>query len=229
MLRNLLIILFLILLSCSPVRKYQNLTEVLAWETDIQKFEQLDKSATYPEDAILFAGSSSIRLWETLEEDMAPYSVIQRGFGGSKLSDMVVYAERIVDPHPCKAIVIFIANDISGGEKDKSPEEVAGLFRILLKTIRKTHPDTPVFWIAVTPSPSRWKVWTEIQQASGLIKNICDNQRNTYFIRTDFAFLGENGKPIPELYRDDNLHLSPEGYAVWTEIIKKELDSVLTN
>ena len=226
MFRHILLLLFITVLYCSPIRKYQNLPEVLKWEPDIQKFEQLDKTNTYPEDAILFAGSSSIRLWETLEKDMAPYNVIQRGFGGSKLADFAVYGRRIIDPHPCKAIVIFIANDITGGDKDKSPEEVAGLFRILLKNIRRTHPDTPVFWIAVTPSPSRWKVWPEIQEASTLIKNICDNQKNTYFIRTDFAFLGDNGEPIAELYRDDRLHLTAKGYAVWTEIIKKELKKV---
>ena len=112
--------LFLILLffiACSPVKKYQDLPEVKAWENDIHKFEQLDKSEKYSEDAILFAGSSSIRLWTTLETDMAPYPVIQRGYGGAKLSDFAVYADRIFAPHPCRAIVIFIANDITGSDQ----------------------------------------------------------------------------------------------------------------
>jgi glycerophosphoryl diester phosphodiesterase len=225
--RYLLFIATLALLSCSPVRKYQSLPEVKAWENDIQKFEQLDKSEKYSKDAILFAGSSSIRLWSTLEKDMAPYPVIQRGFGGSKLSDLAVYAGRIFDPHPCKAIVIFIANDITGTDKDKTPMEVAGLFRNVLKTIRKTHPETPVFWIAVTPTPLRWKVWPEIEKANILIKDICENQNNTYFIRTDYAFLNESGQPINEFFRDDKLHLTEKGYAVWTEVIKKELMKVI--
>ena len=103
--RYLVLLVSFTLISCSPVRKYQTLPEVKAWENDIQKFEQLDKSEKYSRDAILFAGSSSIRLWTTLEKDMSPYPVIQRGFGGSKMSDMVVYASSIFDPHPCKAIV----------------------------------------------------------------------------------------------------------------------------
>ena len=161
--QRLLILSFsIILISCSPIRKYQNIPEVRAWEKDIQQFEQLDKSEKYQENSVLFAGSSSIRLWTTLEKDMAPYPVIQRGYGGAKLSDFAVYAGRIFDNHPCKAIVIFIANDISGTDQDKSPQEVAALFRNVLKTIRKTHPETPVFWIAVTPTPLRWKVWPEI-------------------------------------------------------------------
>ena len=225
--RFLLLLISISLLSYSPISKYRNLPEVKIWEKDIQKFEQLDKSEKYPEDAILFAGSSSIKFWTTLEKDMSPYHVIQRGYGGAKLSDFVVYAGRIFNPHPCKAIVLFIANDITGTEQDKTPKEVAALFRNVLKTIRKGHPSTPVFWIAVTPTALRWKVWPEIQKANGLIKDFCDKQRNTYFIKTDYAFLNENGLPKDELFRDDKLHLTEKGYEVWTEIIKKEINSVL--
>lgn len=225
--RYLLLLASVVLLSCSPLRKYQDLPEVRSWDKDIQKFEQLDKSEKYPDDAILFAGSSSIRLWNTLEKDMSPYNIIQRGYGGAKLSDFAVYADRIFSQHKCKAIVMFIANDIMGTTQDKTPEEVAALFRNVLKTIRKSHPSTPVFWIAVTPTPSRWKVWSEIQKANAMIRNICDNKKNTYFITTDFAFLNENGVPKDELFREDKLHLTLKGYAVWTEIIKKELNNKL--
>ena len=225
--RILLAFILFIIVSCSPLRKYQDLPEVKAWEKDITAFEQLDKTEIYPENSVIFAGSSSIRLWSTLEHDMAPYPVIQRGFGGSKLSDLAVYAGRIFEPHPCKAIVLFIANDITGSETDKSPEEVAALFKNLMKTIRKSHPDTPVFWIEVTPSSSRWKVWPEIQKATALIRKECDKQKNAYTIRTDFAFLNSDGKPKDELFVSDKLHLNPQGYAVWTEIIKKELKKVV--
>lgn len=207
--------------------KYRDLPEVQAWNKEIVKFEELDKSEKYSANAIIFAGSSSIRLWSTLEQDMAPYPVIQRGFGGSKLSDVAVYAERIFEPHPCKAIVLFIGNDISGSDKDKSPEEVAALFKILLKIIRKSHPATPVFWIEVTPCSSRWKVWPEIQKATALIRKECENQKNAYTIRTDFAFLNSEGKPNDELFISDKLHLNPQGYAIWTEIIKKEIGKVV--
>jgi len=225
--RSLLLLLSLAVLSCSPVNKYQSHPEVRSWENDIQKFEQLDKTEKYPDDAVLFAGSSSIRLWNSLEKDMSPYNVIQRGYGGAKLSDFAVYASRIIDPHPCKAIVLFIANDITGTKEDKTPKEDALIFKTILKTIRKTHPVTPVFWIAITPTSSRWKVWPEIQKANDLIKNICDRQKNSYFIKTNFAFLNENGKPKDELFRDDKLHLTEKGYAVWTQIIRTELNNVL--
>lgn len=223
MYRNLLPTLLLLIVSCSPLRKYQDHPEVKAWENDIVKFEQLDRTESYPNDAILFAGSSSIKLWSTLADDLAPFPVIQRGFGGSKLSDLGVYADRIFKPHQCKAIVLFIANDITGSEQDKSPEEVAALFKYVLKIIRKNHPDTPVFWIEVTPTSSRWKVWPEIQKATLLIRKVCENHKNTYSIRTDFAFLNKDGNPKDQLFVTDKLHLNPQGYAIWTEIIKNEL------
>ncbi len=227
MLRTLILLISILLISCSPIKKYQSLPEVQAWENDIRKFEQLDSTETYSDDAIIFAGSSSIRLWTSLEKDMAPYPVIQRGYGGARLSDYAVYADRIFDPHPCKAVVIFIANDVTGSKEDKSSEEIARLFRFMLSTIRKKHPDTPVFWIAVTPTGSRWAVWPQIQKANETIKNICSKEKNTYFITTDYAFLDDKGLPDDELFVSDKLHLSKKGYAVWSEIIKKEINKIV--
>jgi glycerophosphoryl diester phosphodiesterase len=228
MLKFLFFIFVLTAISCSPLIKYQKLPEVIAWEKDIEKFEQQDKSESDPDNAILFAGSSSIRLWSSIRKDMAPYPVIQRGFGGAKLSDLAVYSERIISPHLCKAIVMFIANDISGTDKDKSPEEVAKLFRILIKSIRKTHPETPVFWIAITPTKARWEVWPQARKANELIKQYCENQNNTYFIDTENEFLNESGHPREELFVDDLLHLNQNGYALWSSIIKRELIKVIS-
>jgi glycerophosphoryl diester phosphodiesterase len=225
--RFIFIILALATAACSPIGKYKSLPEVKAWELDIQAFEQLDRSTEYPGDAVLFAGSSSIRLWTNLEQDMAPYPVIQRGYGGAKLSDFAVYADRIFDPHPCRAIVIFIANDITGSADDKTPEEVAGLFNSVLKSIRSGHRDTPVFWIEVTPTPLRWKVWPEIRKANDLIRVNCEKGKNTYFINTANSFLDGNGNPDPSFFLSDRLHLTKKGYEVWTKIIKQELNKVV--
>lgn len=223
------VLIILVSLSCAPLNKYSDLPEVKAWESEIEKFEQLDVTKSYPSDAILFAGSSSIRLWSTIGKDMTPYNVIQRGYGGAKLSDFAVYADRIIYPHPCKAIVIFIANDISGNENDKSPLEVSQLFRKTLYIIRRKFVDTPVFWISVTPTPSRWAVWPEIKEANGMIKEICESHRNTYFIDTEKYFFNSSGLPRSELFIEDKLHLNTEGYKIWSGIIKNELDNVLVN
>lgn len=225
--KTLLSLLILAAIACSPVKKYTQLPQVIAWDKEIQKFEQLDKTEVYPENSIIFTGSSSIKLWSTLKDDMAPFPVIHRGYGGARLSDLAVYADRIIYPHKCSAVVIFVANDIIGQEGDKSPEEVGRLFSYILKTIRKKLPETPVFWISITPTSSRWKVWPQIKEANNIIRDICGKNKNTFFIPTEHAFLNEKGQPRDELFRPDLLHLNAEGYKVWTQVIKPEIAKVL--
>ena len=225
--RFLILIFLFLVISCSPLKDYTGRPEITKWEADVEKFEALDRTETYPDDAIMFAGSSSIRLWSTLKLDMAPYNVIQRGYGGAMLSDYAVYAGRIFSPHKCSALVFFIANDITGGTSDKSPEEVVKLFSYIHRTFRKTNPGKPVFYIAVTPTRLRWKAWPEIVRANDLVKEWCDHHRDTYFIRTDTAFLNSSGEPREELFIQDKLHLNAVGYKIWTQIIKGEIDKVL--
>ena len=229
MIVHLIVLTFLLVLSCSPLRIYSDLPEVKAWEPEIEKLTAPGQTEQYSDDAVIFAGSSSIRLWKTLAEDMKPYNVIQRGYGGAKLSDYAVYAQEIFSPLPGRALVLFIANDITGSESDKSPEEVTKLFMNVVKTFRKNHPGAPVFWIQITPTTSRWKAWPKIKEANELIRLTCEKGKNLYFIRTEKAFLNEKGMPRDEYFVEDKLHLNQDGYRIWTEIIKKELDKVLIN
>jgi hypothetical protein len=197
------------------------------WEPDIRKFEYTDSVETYASDAVLFTGSSSIRLWSTLEEDMKPFQVIQRGYGGAKLDDFCYYARRIIYPHTFSALVLFIANDITGNDDDKRPEEVATLFAGLLETIREKYPDVPVFWISTTPTELRWEVWPDIRKAGELIRKMCEQDAHSYYVAAADAFLNSAGLPRADLFQPDRLHLNEKGYALWSEIIKRELDVVL--
>ncbi len=221
--------LAVVLSACSPLREYRQSPEVKAWEPDIRQFEQLDSVRVYGTDAVLFVGSSSIRLWDDIAADMSPYPVIQRGFGGSKLSDVAVYAKRIIYPHPCRAVVLFVANDITGSENDKSPEEVARLAAYVVRTVHARFPGTPVFWISTTPTASRWQVWEQIRQANLQIEKLEKRDRNFHFIATEQAFLNDKGMPREELFLADRLHLNRDGYAIWAALIKKELKAVLGN
>lgn len=197
------------------------------WEATIKKFEELDKKSDYPADSILFMGSSSIRLWDTLARDMAPYPVIQRGYGGAKFQDLAVFAERIVHPHEFRALVIFVANDIVGKDSDLAPEEVAALYQDVVATVRKKNAEAPVFLIAITPTQSRWKAWPQIQKANAAMEAVCQAQENVHFIRTEEAFINGDRLPKTELFRDDQLHLNADGYQLWTKIVRKELERVL--
>lgn len=217
----------LLFIACSPLKEYRDQAEVTKWEPDILKFEELDKTEEYPDDAIMFAGSSSIRLWSTLASDMSPYPVIRRGYGGAKLSDFAVYADRIFSPHRCRALVFFVANDITGSASDKSPEEIRKLFSKIYRTFRKISPEAPVFYVAITPTRARWQSWPQTDRANDIMKQWCDRKKSVVFIQTDTAFLDGNGEPREELFRSDKLHLNDDGYMKWSRIIRGELDRVL--
>jgi lysophospholipase L1-like esterase len=221
-------LLVLLFTSCSVTRKYTSEASQ-KWEKDILHFEQLDKEVEDPDNAILFAGSSSIRLWTTLKEDVAPFPVIQRGFGGSKFSDLAVYTKRIVYPHQFRALVIFEANDITGSDVDKTPEEVVKLFRNIVRTVRQKYPDQPVFVIGITPTQSRWPVWPQIMKVNQLLKESCRKMHNTWFIETAKAYLNKEGTPREELFVKDMLHQNRQGYLIWGELVRKKLDEVLLN
>lgn len=227
--RNLFILLFISLsIGCSPLYKYRNSTSTPKWAKDIAGFEKLDKTEMYPKDAILFTGSSSIRRWTTIKEDMAPYPVISRGFGGSKLEDLAYYFDRIVYPHQFRALVIFSGtNNLTGKESDSKPEDMLKLARYIKRKMSAKYPKTPVFWIAITPTNARIKAWPQVQESNRLIKNMCERSANFHFIETASYYLDENGKPISNLFVDDQIHLNEAGYAIWTKIIKKELDTYL--
>lgn len=215
----------LFLTACSVTRPYRQEAE-RKWERDILKFEELDKQKNDPKDAILFVGSSSIRLWSTLAEDVAPYPVIQRGFGGSRYSDLAVYIKRIVYPHQFRAIVIFVANDVTGGSEDKTPQEVGRLVNYIGKTIRAKY-SQPIFFVAVTPTKSRWKVWPTIQLVNQEMAKVCSKLPDTHLIETASFYLNAQNEPRTELFLADKLHMNHDGYRIWGNLIKKELDKVL--
>lgn len=199
------------------------------WEPAIKGFEQDDRETDYPDDAILFVGSSSIRLWDTLAVDMKPHAVIQRGFGGATTADVVRYADRILAAHRPPAIVLFVANDIRGNAAtDLKPTEAAALFKTFLGQVHRHSPEAMLLVVAVTPTESRWAVWPEIRRLNELLAGLCDETAHAIFIPTEDLYLGPDGRPLPELFRDDRLHLSPAGYARWTKRIRSYLDPLVT-
>ncbi len=197
------------------------------WEKEIAALEERDRTELHAPGGILFIGSSSIRLWKDIAEGMAPYRPIQRGFGGSSWPDVAIFAERLIRPHAPRAFVFFVANDIQGRENDRTPGEIVALFHQVLGVIRQRHPTTPVFYVAVTPSGSRFAAWPKIKAGNQAVQAFCEATPHTYFIPTESAFLNAEGKPRDELFVEDRLHLNPDGYVRWGAIIKSHLDGVL--
>jgi len=221
--------LFLILfLSCSLLKKYESFAK--KWENDIKKLEILDQKENYSDQAILFIGSSSIRKWDSIKENLNPYKPIKRGYGGAHYYDLVHFTKRLVSPHKVKAIAIFVANDITGekeGINDLSPKEVLNLAKFVVKQIRKTHKKTPIFFIETTPTSSRWKVWNKISKANDLIKDFTSKNKNMFYIDTRTFYIKSNGMPNDEFFIADKLHLNNKGYKLWGEIIKESFDKNL--
>ena len=195
----------------------------IEWEADIAAFEARDSLMAPPENAFLFIGSSSIRLWKTLAEDMDPLPVIQRGFGGSKLGDAIYYIDRIVTPYAPRAIVMFSGTNDIAGDSPKPPERVFSLYKQFVGEVQRKLPGTPIFFIAITPTWARWEHKDLVARTNALVEAHTVSNPLLYFIDTASAVLDENGEPRKDLFVEDQLHLNEQGYAVWTSIIKPAL------
>lgn len=197
------------------------------WASEMARIDKLNATETHPDDAVLFIGSSSIRLWETIQDDVAPYQPIQRGYGGARYSDLAVFAERLITPHRYRAMVVFVGNDVTGGKGDLSLTEIERLARYVVGVSRAHQPHAPVLLVEVTPTSSRYRVWPQIRRVNDLLREIAMTEPNTYFIPTAEYYLDANNKPVDRYFRSDLLHLNEQGYAVWSALIKRRLDEVM--
>ncbi len=191
----------------------------LVWEADIAA---LESEANGPPGSVLFMGSSSIRLWDTLAEDMAPLATIQRGFGGAKIGDAIHYAGRLVDVPDPAAIVIFVGTNDLTPQHAKSLDVMLASFRTLIEKIRAQHPEVPIYYIGITPSPLRWAVWPQSKDVNAAIEAESMTMPYVFYLETGDALMS-GGEPDPDNYIFDGLHLSAQGYAIWTRIIRSRL------
>jgi hypothetical protein len=199
------------------------------WEQEIAKLGRLDESEPDPENAVLLLGSSSIRLWENAAEMLAPYPIIRRGYGGARYSDLVVFAKRLITPHEFRALVVFVANDITGSKEDRSVEAVRKMVLHVIEIAREHQPEAPILLVEVTPTPSRFHVWKEIRALNAMLREVALTQPYVSFVTTAEYYLDNEDQPRAELFRDDRLHQNKAGYKVWAELIRRELDNVLSD
>jgi lysophospholipase L1-like esterase len=187
------------------------------WEPTIEAFEKQDKAKPPLKDAILFAGSSSIRLWD-LAKYFPDLDVINRGFGGSQIADSVHYAPRVVIKYQPRLVVFYAGdNDLAFGKK---PERVAADFRAFATAVHKDLPKTRILFLSIKPSIQRWKLWDKGQKANAEIEEFCKQHGQLVYVDVAKPMLGEDGKPKLELFAKDGLHLNAKGYELWTSIVK---------
>jgi len=186
------------------------------WDKQIAAFEKADQEKAPPKNGILFVGSSSIRYWK-VEKSFPGMPVINRGFGGSEISDSIFFADRIIIKHQPRIIVFYAGdNDLAKG---KSGQQVVADYRTFVKKIRTSLPKTKIIFVAIKPSIARWKLIEKIRQTNKEISRITTTDPLQVFLDIDTPMIGSDGKPKPELFLKDGLHLNVAGYKLWNSLL----------
>ena len=183
------------------------------WSKDMQAFAEWDSKNSFPSDAVLFVGSSSIRLWATAEAFGAEYPVINRGFGGSYMADSVHYSETLILKYKPKVVVIFAGtNDVAG---NIPAARVHRDFVRLVEIIHAALPRTEILCLPITPTRSRWHLQDKMQEVNAINKEYAAGRACVTFIDVASVFLGADGLPDAALFMADRLHLNEKGYEKW--------------
>jgi len=205
----------LLLLAATPLAAQQPAID--RWEPDISAFEAADTRTPFPKGGIVFVGSSTIRLW-----DVATYfpdvRILNRGFGGSELTDAVRHVERLVLKHEPRLVVVYAGdNDIAAG---KLSEQVAVDFERFVRAVHSKLPQTRILYLAIKPSVLRWLQVDRMRRANEMIRAVCQRDDRLAFLDFDDVMVGWDEKPRRELFVQDGLHLSADGYRIWSAILR---------
>lgn len=187
------------------------------WEQDMRQFEAADaQSPPPPRGAVLFIGSSSIRMWDTLAQDFPGVPVINRGFGGSELRDSTWYADRIIVPYAPRQIVLYAGdNDLSAG---RTPQQLLEDFRAFVQRVRRDLPRTRIAYISTKPSPSRAQLLAVQREANALVQAEA-KRLGVDYIDVFTPMLDAQGQPDASLFIGDRLHMNAAGYALWRRLV----------
>jgi lysophospholipase L1-like esterase len=190
---------------------------------DINAFKKQDSISFPPKQAILFVGSSSFTKWKDVADYFPDYTIINRGFGGSSLVDVIRYADDVIFPYQAKQIVIYCGENDLASSDTVSAQTVFYRFKKLFSMIRAKMPNENIAFVSLKPSPSRARLTSKMLEANSLIKKFISKQKNISFIDVYNKMLNEDGKPKPEIYIEDSLHMNAKGYAIWQKIIQPYL------
>ncbi len=191
--------------------------------SNIQKFKSQDSISFPPKDAILFIGSSSFTKWTDVQDYFPGFTIINRGFGGSSLPHLILYANDIIFPYKPRQVVIYCGENDFAASDTVSVNLVFNRFTQLFQLIRERLPQTSIAYISMKPSPSRKKDRQKIAAANSLIKKYLKKQKNASFIDVYHKMLNEDKTPIKAIFTKDSLHMNANGYKIWQKIIEPYL------
>jgi len=208
--KNIFILLFFISITAFA-QEYQKI-----WQTEIDAFDKLN--GTNPlQNGILFTGSSSIRMWKNPAMDFNNPKILNRGFGGSQIIDLIENFDQVIlKYHPQKIVIYSGDNDIQEG---KTAEIVFGDFCVLYGMIKAKLPNAQVYYIAIKPSLNRWNKVIEMQKANTMIHEYLNTKSNDAFVDIFSPMIDITGKPSEKWFLEDGLHMTNEGYQLWTKIL----------
>ena len=213
-LRKILFIPLLFLLFAELVQAQQRL-----FYDEIQAFKKEDSIKFPAQKEILFVGSSSFNYWKDVQNYFPTHPIINRGFGGSTLLDVIGYADDIIFPYKPKQIVIYCGENDLAYSDTVTAQMVLSRFKQLFRLIRKNLPGVPVAYVSIKPSPSRENLMNKMTEANKLIKNFLKTQKKSAFIDVYHKMLNKDGKPIKDIFGPDQLHMNKKGYAIWQKAI----------
>jgi lysophospholipase L1-like esterase len=191
---------------------------------EIAEFKRRDSIQRPPANAILFVGSSSFRKWTNVQDYFPGYTIINRGFGGSSLDDVIRYAKDIIYPYRPKQVIIYCGdNDLASGKK-MTGKKVYKKFVRLYDMIRKRLGNVDIVFVSIKPSPSRESLMPEMEQANDLIRNFIAERAHAAFVDVYHLMLTPDGRPIDNLFVGDKLHMNEKGYKIWQQAILPYLD-----
>lgn len=190
---------------------------------EIEAFKKEDVKQAPPQNAILFVGSSSFRKWTDVQSYFPDYKIINRGFGGSTLPDVIRYANDIIVPYHPKQVVIYCGDNDLASSDTVTASVVADRFKQLFSIIRNKLPEANVTYVSIKPSPSRMNLQMKMEEANELIKTFLQDKPNTSFVDVYHPMLNENCRPKGDIFLDDSLHMNAKGYAIWQKAIQPYL------
>ena len=200
-------------------------TKAPPFRKEIDAFKKQDSIQKPVLRNILLIGSSSFTKWTDVQDYFPEYPILNRGFGGSSLPDLIRYADEIIFPYHPKQVVIYCGeNDIAASDTVTS-QMVMQRVEQLFFLIRNKLPKVQVAFISIKPSPSRWKFEPAIVETNRLIKKFLRKQSRTKFINVHDAMLNGDGSVMTDIFIGDNLHINEKGYAIWQKVIKPFLKS----
>ncbi|MCP9749712.1 GDSL-type esterase/lipase family protein [Ferruginibacter sp. HRS2-29] len=207
-------IAFFVVISAATAQPFAN---------DIAAFKKADSISFPAKGQVLFVGSSSFTKWKDVQQYFPAYPIINRGFGGSSLPDVIRYAPDIIYPYHPKQVVIYCGENDFASSDTVTAEMVTGRFKTLFNMIRENLPGVPIAFVSIKPSPSREHLWTKMIASNKAIRKFLKKKKKAAYIDVYTKMFNADGTVMADIFIGDRLHMNAKGYAIWQKAIEPYL------